>query len=184
MSNSTTELRCAPDALERERLLDAINAGYAALRSDPTAWDEEIAERDHWDSVELDRRAPHAVHCTSGGTGLGGELKKVPACFYRNENRTEPVRYWLQGLDRESRKRIGADIATVEYGWPVGMPTCRPMGSGLWEVRTNLEDGRIARVLFCLVEDHMILLHGFIKKTQNTPKADLDVARKRMKEVT
>jgi phage-related protein len=114
---------------------------------------------------------------------LGSELKKVPARFYRNEKGTEPVRDWLQDLGKEDRKKIGADIATVEYGWPVGMPTSRAMGSGLWEVRTNLGDSRIARVLFCLCEGQMVLLHGFIKKTQKTPKADLDLAKKRMKEV-
>lgn len=93
------------------------------------------------------------------------------------------MRDWLQYLDRDDRKKIGADIATVEYGWPVGMPTCSSMGAGLWEVRTDL-DKRIARVLFCIRGEQMILLHGFIKKTQKTPQADLDLAKKRMKEVT
>jgi phage-related protein len=110
--------------------------------------------------------------------------KKVPARFYRNELGTEPVRDWLLSLDRKDRKQIGTDIATVEYGWPIGMPTCRSMGAGLWEVRTNLASHRIARVLFCLVEDQMILLHGFLKKTRNTPKSDLELGKKRMKEVT
>lgn len=114
---------------------------------------------------------------------MQNEPKKVPARFYRNENGTEPVRDWLQSLSREDRKRIGADVATVEYGWPVGMPTCRPMGAGLWEVRTNLGSNRIARVLFCMAEGHMVLLHGFIKKTEKTPPADVNLARTRMREV-
>lgn len=74
---------------------------------------------------------------------------------------------------------IGADIKTVEFGWPIGMPTCRPMGDGLFEVRTNLPQNKIARVLFCFYEGKMILLHGFIKKSQKTPKQQLDLALER-----
>lgn len=74
--------------------------------------------------------------------------KRVPADFYKNENGTEPVRDWLKDLEREDRYLIGADIKTVEFGWPIGMPTCRPMGGGLFEVRTSLPQGRIARVLY------------------------------------
>lgn len=111
-------------------------------------------------------------------------MKRVPASFYRNENGSEPVRDWLQELKREDRKKIGTDIATVEYGWPVGMPTCRPMGRGLFEVRSDLEGNRIARVLFCLSENQIVLLHGFIKKSQKTPPTDLELAKKRKKEVT
>lgn len=95
-----------------------------------------------------------------------GEMtdKRVPASFYQNENGTEPVRDWLKGLDAPERRLIGIDIKTVEYGFPIGMPTCRPMGDGLYEVRTNLPQGRKARVLFCIHEGNMVLLHGFIKK--------------------
>ena len=111
-------------------------------------------------------------------------MKRIAARFYRNQDGTEPVREWLHRLTREDRRRVGADIATVEYGWPVGMPTCGPMGAGLWEVRTDLDDHRIARVLFCIAEGQMVLLHGFVKKTRKTPKADLELARKRKREVT
>lgn len=111
------------------------------------------------------------------------DIKKVPARFFRNENGTEPVRDWLQGLSKEDRRRIGGDVATVEYGWPVGMPTCAPMGAGLWEVRSDLGGNRIARVLFCFAEDHMILLHAFIKKTRKTAEADLKIARARQREL-
>jgi len=111
------------------------------------------------------------------------EMKRIPARFYRNENGNEPVREWLRGLAAKEKRAIGIDIMTVEYGWPIGMPTCRPLGRGLWEVRTSLET-RIARVLFCVREDEMILLHGFIKKSQRTPAADLEIARKRQKEVS
>jgi phage-related protein len=78
---------------------------------------------------------------------------------------------------------IGIDIKTVEYGFPVGMPTCRPMGDGLYEVRTNLPQGRKARVLFCIHEGNMVLLHGFIKKTQKTPKKELNLAQERKQQV-
>jgi phage-related protein len=88
-------------------------------------------------------------------------------------------------MPREDRHTIGLDIATVEYGWPVGMPVCRPISSrrGLWEVRSDLTGGRIARVLFCMCGGQMVLLHGFIKKTQQTPDSDLDLAVKRKNEV-
>lgn len=109
--------------------------------------------------------------------------KKIAACFYRTAAGAEPVRDWLKGLEAADRRIIGADIATVEYGWPVGMPVCRPMGNGLFEVRSTLTGKRIARVLFCTAEGQLILLHGFIKKTQATPKADLDLARARQKDI-
>ncbi|MDJ0615186.1 MAG: type II toxin-antitoxin system RelE/ParE family toxin [Calothrix sp. MO_192.B10] len=105
--------------------------------------------------------------------------KRVPARFYQNENGVEPVRDWLRDLDKEDRKSIGADIKTVEYGWPIGMPTCKAMGDGLFEVRTNLSNGRIARVLFCFFEGEMILLNGFVKKTNKTPEQELTLALKR-----
>ncbi len=114
---------------------------------------------------------------------MGGGQKRVPARFYRTAAGREPVREWLLGLSQEQRKQVGTDIATVEFGWPVGMPTCRPMGSGLHEVRTNLDGGSIARVLFCVHERHLFLLHGFLKKSARTAKGDLELARKRMKEI-
>ena len=86
------------------------------------------------------------------------------------------MREWLKQLAPAERRVIGVDIKTVEYGWPIGMPTCRPMGKGLYEVRSNLPDGTIARVLFCIDQEHLVLLHGFIKKSQKTPKQDLDLA--------
>ena len=89
----------------------------------------------------------------------------------------------LKSLEQEDRSLIGQDIQTVEFGWPVGMPTCRPLGRGLFEIRTDLTGGRIARVLFFIHDHQMILLHGFIKKTQKTPKQDLELARKRKNDV-
>lgn len=109
---------------------------------------------------------------------LGREGKRVPAIFYRTEAGGEPVRDWLMELSPEDRKRIGEDIKTVEFGWPIGMPVCRPLSGGLYEVRTSLTQNRIARVLFYIDrKDRMVLLHGFIKKTQKTPADDLDLAK-------
>jgi phage-related protein len=115
---------------------------------------------------------------------VGDDQKRLPARFYKNQNGREPVREWLLGLKQQrDRKIIGADIKTVEFGWPIGMPTCRPLGGGLWEVRSDLPRNRIGRVLFCEVRGEMVLLHGMIKKTRTIPKKDLDIARARQKEV-
>jgi phage-related protein len=93
------------------------------------------------------------------------------------------VRDWLKGLpSSEDRKRIGEDIKTVEFGWPVGMPVCKSLGNGIYEVRTSLAQNRIARVLFYIDKrTRMVLLHGFIKKTQKTPDEDLEQARNNRK---
>lgn len=106
--------------------------------------------------------------------------KTITAVFFAQKGGGEPVREWLRALVREDQKRIGDDIRTVEFGWPIGMPVCRPLGKGLYEVRTNLKN-RIARVLFAIEGEHMVLLHGFIKKSQATPEADLQLARDRLK---
>jgi phage-related protein len=120
----------------------------------------------------------------STGTGDGSETlekqeKRVPAIFFRTEAGGEPVRDWLKSLPlSEDRKRIGEDIKTVEFGWPVGMPVCRPLGDGIYEVRTRLAQNRIARVLFYIdKKSQMVLLHGFIKKSRKTPHEDLELAR-------
>ena len=106
-------------------------------------------------------------------------IKKLPARFYRNANDHEPVREWLKCLTQNERHVIGKDIQKVEFGWPLGLPVCRALGQGLWEVRSELPSRRIARVLFCIMEGEMILLHGFVKKTQRTPKRDLELAQGR-----
>ena len=111
-----------------------------------------------------------------------GQLKRIQAVFFRSDAGAEPVRDWLKSLDKEDRFRIGTDIKTVEFGWPIGMPTCKPMKNGLFEVRTHLGT-RIARVLFCIAEGRMVLLHGFIKKTRMTPRSDLDLALERKRKL-
>jgi phage-related protein len=102
--------------------------------------------------------------------------------FYATSKGVEPVRDWLRGLVPESRKIIGDDIKTVQFGWPLGMPLVRNMTDGMWEVRSNLPGG-IARVLFMTHGPQMVLLHGFVKKTRGTPNQDLALARTRMREV-
>ena len=109
---------------------------------------------------------------------LDRQGKRVPAIFFRTEAGGEPVRDWLKSLSAEDRKRIGEDIKTAESGWPIGMPVCRPLGDGLYEVRTASAQNRIARVLFYIDKKRrMVLLHGFIKKTRKTPDEDLELAR-------
>ena len=112
-----------------------------------------------------------------------GELKRLPAAFYATPQGKEPVRAWLKGLEEADRRIVGQDIATAEYGWPVGMPLSRSLGGGLFEIRSNITDGKIARVLFAVVSKKMVLLHGFVKKTQKTPKPDLELAKRRLKEI-
>ena len=107
------------------------------------------------------------------------EGKRVPAIFYRTESGREPVREWLLSLPfPDDRKRIGEDIKTIEFGWPIGMPACRPLGGGLHECRTGLGNNRTARVLFYVdVQNRMVLLHAFIKKSRRTPDEELTQAR-------
>lgn len=109
--------------------------------------------------------------------------KRLLAVFYQMESGNEVVLDWLRSLDVADRRQIGFDLKDVEYGWPVGMPLCRSLGNGLWEVRSNISHGRIARLIFCTQDENIVVLHGFVKKTQKTPKNDLDLAKKRKKEV-
>ncbi len=99
--------------------------------------------------------------------------------FYRTSSGNEPGREWLRGLTREDRKAIGEDIKTAQYGWPLGMPLIRKLEPGLWEVRSRVTDG-IARIVFTVDGGVMVLLHGFIKKSQKTPPAELKTARRRL----
>ena len=108
-------------------------------------------------------------------------LKRLPARFYRSDSGREPVREWLKSLDVGDRRIIGEDIKDVEFSWPIGMPLVRSLGREIWEVRSSLPHGRIARVLFCVERECMVLLHGFTKKTQKTPVRDIDLAIKRKK---
>jgi len=132
-----------------------------------------------WYTREMGRspKSSNGADAASGAPEKQG--KRIPAIFFRTDAGREPVRDWLRGLSPEDRKRIGEDIKTVEFGWPIGMPVCKPLGDGIYEVRTNLAQNRTARVLFYISKKgRMVLLHAFIKKTRRTPGADLDLARK------
>ena len=84
------------------------------------------------------------------------------------------------------RSRLSSTEALRVLNWlrelPVGMPLCRALGEGLWEVRSDLPGNRIARMLFCLKENRLLMLHGFIKKTRTTSAAALALAHKRKRE--
>ena len=107
---------------------------------------------------------------------------KLDVRFFIKDCGSEPVRQWLKDLPANERKVIGEDIKTVQLGWPLGMPLVRHLGAGLWEVRIHLEN-RVVRVLFALDKSTTVLLHGFIKKQQTTPKPDLDLAKERLKQL-
>lgn len=102
--------------------------------------------------------------------------------FYASENGNEPVRDWLRSLTSAEKRTIGEDVKTVQFGWPLGMPLVRKLDKDLWEVRIHLID-KIARILFTVQGVEMVLLHGFIKKSQATPKEDLGLAKQRLKQV-
>jgi len=109
-------------------------------------------------------------------TDISFVLKVV---FYRSEAGNEPVREWLKDLHRDDKRQIGEDIKTAQLGWPLGMPLIKKIDKDLWEVRTRLSDG-IARVFFTVDGEYMILLHGFIKKSQKTPQNELKAALSRL----
>jgi phage-related protein len=111
-------------------------------------------------------------------------LKPIPLVFWRSSTGREPVREWLNELPREDQRKIGRDIAKVQFGWPIGLPLCRPLSRGLWEVRSSLASKREARVLFGFHDGMLIALHGFIKKSRQTPAEDMNLARQRWKEVS
>ncbi len=117
-----------------------------------------------------------------GGGMVVGQLQKMPVVSYQSAAGRTPVLDWLKGLPAEDRAIIGHDLIRVQFRWPVGMPLCRPMGDGLWEVRSSLPCNRIARLVFCQVEGRLVVLHGFMKKTQKTPDEDMDLARRRQRE--
>ena len=116
---------------------------------------------------------------------IGGVTRSLPTLsvrFYQEGSGAELVGNWLKSLTAEERREIGTDIKTVQFGWPLGMPVVDHVGGQIWEVRTRLAT-RLARVLFVLEGNEMILLHGFIKKERTTPKPDLDLARQRLKKL-
>ena len=108
-------------------------------------------------------------------------MPKIPAFFYRSSGGQEPVREWLKALSKADRQIIGEDIAYVQYKWPIGKPRVDHLRGSIWEVRSKVGN-RIARILFAVDQSEMILLHAFIKKTQQTNAKDIELAIKRLKE--
>lgn len=109
--------------------------------------------------------------------------ERIPLVFFRSETGKEPVRDWLLELPKADRRVVGIGLKELEFGWPVGMPLCRAMGAGIFELRVSLASRRIVRVLVCANDDKLVALHGFIKKSQKTPAGDLDLARKRKRQL-
>lgn len=109
------------------------------------------------------------------------DLKPIPLQFWKSNTGREPTRDWFKNLPVGDRAVFGKDLKRVQYGWPLGMPLVKSVGDGLWEIRTSLPSRREARAIFVVDEDGIVVLHGFIKKSQKTPIADLNLARKRMK---
>jgi phage-related protein len=108
-------------------------------------------------------------------------LQRLDAVFFRSRGGNEPVRDWLKGLPKDQRRAIGEDIAYVQFKWPIGKPRVDHLRGPIWEVRTALIN-RIARTLFAVEGRHMLLLHAFIKKTQQKSNDDVELAEKRLKE--
>jgi phage-related protein len=111
------------------------------------------------------------------------QVPEVPVRFYRSGTGREPVLDWLRSLEKDDRRAIGLDLMRVQFGWPVGMPLVRSLKDGLWEVRSNLPSQRIARLILCFHDRTLVVLHGFIKKTQKTPAGELVLARTRLEEI-
>ncbi|MGN7611846.1 type II toxin-antitoxin system RelE/ParE family toxin [Magnetococcales bacterium HHB-1] len=109
-------------------------------------------------------------------------LKKKSVVFFCSDSGAEPVRDWLRSLPQSDKKAIGQALQLLEYRWPLGLPMVRKMAPGLWELRVTLAQ-RIVRVFFSVAQDHLVLLHGFIKKSQKTPQTDLQVVRRRQKQL-
>ena len=110
-------------------------------------------------------------------------LKQIALIFWRSATGREPVREWLRELPRADKRAIGRDIAKVQFGWPVGLPVCRPMSGGLWEIRSALPSKRQARVFFGFHDGVLVAVHAIIKKVHKTPAEDLALARQRLREV-
>ena len=106
-------------------------------------------------------------------------LRHLEVCFFKTSSETEPAREWLKNLEISDKKIIGEDLKIVQYKWPMGKPLVASLGHGLWELRSKLSQGKIARVIFFMDNNQMILVNGFIKKTQKTPQEELELARKR-----
>jgi phage-related protein len=114
---------------------------------------------------------------------MPGRLEAIPVMFWRSASGREPVREWLRELPPEDKRTIGRDLAKLQFGWPVGLPLCRPLSGGLWELRSSLPSKREARVFFGFHEETLIAVHAVIKKGRKAAPEKLVLARQRLKDV-
>jgi phage-related protein len=110
-------------------------------------------------------------------------LSPIPVAFWRSAAGREPVREWLRALSKSDRAVIGDDLRMLQFGWPIGMPLVRKLAEHVWEVRSSLPSRREARLLFSASERQIVVLSGFIKKSQKTPATEIELARRRLKEL-
>ena len=115
---------------------------------------------------------------------MAARLQPVPMAFWRSPSVREPVRDWLRELDKSDRQTIGNNLRTLQYGWPLGMPLVRKLADHIWELRSSLPTRREARLLFTANRERIVVLSGFIKKSQKTPAAEIELARRRLKDLT
>ncbi|MGE0501334.1 MAG: type II toxin-antitoxin system RelE/ParE family toxin [Rhizobiaceae bacterium] len=102
--------------------------------------------------------------------------------FFATGAGNEPVLEWLRGLGKQEKAKIGADLRTVQFGFPIGMPLCRSLGDGLFELRTSLPSRKEARLIFFQHGEDLIVVAGFIKKTMKTPGTEIEKAKVRRSE--
>jgi phage-related protein len=104
--------------------------------------------------------------------------------FYATASGNRVVLDFLRALPADDKKVVGEDLKTVQIGFPMGLPLCRPLGDGLYEVRSSLPSKREFRLIFFFDRARQVLLvvHALFKKSAKLPKADLDLARKRKEE--
>ena len=110
---------------------------------------------------------------------LWSKYEKITVRFYKSSSGNEPVKDWLISLCKDDKRIIGEDIKMVEFGWPLGMPLVRKMDKDLWEVRSDITNREIARMMFTVKNGLMVLLHGFKKKSESTLPNDLKIAKDR-----
>jgi phage-related protein len=114
---------------------------------------------------------------------MADRLQPIPLNFWRSAAGREPVREWLREMAKADRETIGDDLRKLQFGWPIGMPLVRKLMTGIWEVRSSLPTRREARILFTANAEQIVVLSGFIKKTQKTPPGEIDLAQRRLREL-
>lgn len=114
-------------------------------------------------------------------SGDDADHSRLGCNFFRTDQGNEPVRDWIRSLSLDVKKEIGSDIERVQWQWPVSKPLVDGLGGGLYEVRTKFERVQY-RVLFCIAESTMVLLHGFVKKSRTEP-VEIALGRERQKAV-